>query len=152
MSYVPKNARFEKEVKDGAVTYAKLDSNGKTRIYQMRNSVQEATAATTFDKSFCRIKEGGTITAVYYIPDTSFGQATNFSALNVMNKGLSGSGSTVVSLKNYNASVPAFVAGSFAISNPTVAAGEVLSLYKNIAGTGQLVPPGDLIMAVERTA
>lgn len=76
------------------------------------------------------------------IPDygTTFGQASNYFSLTLMNKGTDGTGTTAVSAtKAFSAAATVMDAVSFgAIAAPNVAANEVLAVEKTVTSAGMI--------------
>jgi hypothetical protein len=100
----------------------------------------------------------GTVTSVTYSPDgTITGAATNNRTVQLVNKGQSGAGSTVVASLNFagGTNAPAGDEKTIPLSgtaaNLVVASGDVLEWQSNAVGTGIADPGGLVKVAIDRT-
>jgi len=83
------------------------------------------------------------------VPDSSFGQGSDYATLAVVNKGADGSGTTELCSKAFDSSVNAYDFVSFGtISNGDISQGEVLALKKSVTGNGQKVPASAIVLVV----
>lgn len=99
----------------------------------------------------------GTVTQVTYTPDgTITGAATNNRTVQLVNKGQSGAGSTVVASLNFASGTNATAADEKTIplsgtpANLIVAAGDVLEWQSNAVGTGIADPGGLVKVTIDR--
>ncbi|KYC53880.1 MAG: hypothetical protein AMQ22_00080 [Candidatus Methanofastidiosum methylothiophilum] len=152
------------EIEDGAVTtdkvhsaaisYDKLDTNTK-QFKEVIRIPADGAAGDTWDKSLIYIDKAVKVIDVGIIPDTQFGQATDYAALSLINKGNDGAGTTVIASKTFNSTnvADAYKYTSLGtVSNADIAAGSVLSLAKAKTGDGQIVPAAAIELILERAA
>jgi hypothetical protein len=99
----------------------------------------------------------GTVTAVTYTPDTTItGAATNNRTVQLVNKGQTGAGSTVIASLNFASGTNATGGDEKTIplsgtpANLIVAAGDVLEWQSNAVGTGIADPGGLVKVTIDR--
>jgi hypothetical protein len=141
-------------MKVGIVGYAKLDQNTK-RFTETVRIAADAAAADVPERGIYVAHAAVKVIAIDIIPDTQFGQATNYAGLSVINKKADASGTDVLASKNFNGSnvADAFKATSLGtVSTPDLAAGDVLTLKKAKTGDGQIVPNAAIEITFERAA
>lgn len=100
----------------------------------------------------------GTVTAVTYTPDTTItGAATNNRTVQLVNKGQTGAGSTVIASLNFASGTNATAGDEKTITlsgtpaNLNVVAGDVLEWQSNAVGTGIADPGGLVKVTIDRT-
>lgn len=139
----------------GIVSFAKMDSNSKTVTHITRIFDSADTAGTNWEKSVYTAPFAMVVVGIKIIPDATFGQATDYSALAVTNKGSAGAGTNVLASKTFNSTnvATAFEVSDFgAISTPNLAAGDVLTLKKTHSGAGQAIPGAAVEILLQRAA
>lgn len=112
----------------------------------------QATAGTVDDWAVMRFPTDAVITAVRWIPHAAVtGAATNNFAIQAINKGAAGAGTTgVTTAKTYanGTNSAAYVPESLTLSSTAtdlnVAAGDVLALVRTVNGTGLAMPDGQV--------
>jgi hypothetical protein len=146
------------EIADNAVTYSKLDATGRKYKIRVSRSASD-TAGTDWELPLGSIDFAGTVKSVKLLADTAFGQATNYSSLDVKNKGQAGSGTTSVASMAFNSTntvsqwVPKALTLSATPANLNVVVGDALTLVKTHSGDGQALPTNLIVeVVVERTA
>jgi len=117
--------------------------------------------AATNDEEFAVFRHSGVkpikITGARFIPDTAItGAATNNMAIQIVNKGVAGTGTDgVTAVKTYASGTDAVknVAEELTLSTTAadlvVTTGEVLALEKTENGTGLALPPGLVELSYE---
>lgn len=117
-----------------------------------------ATAGNSDSDEIIVAEFNGTVTAVTYTPDgTITGAATNNRTVQLVNKGQTGVGATVVASLNFanGTNAPAGDEKAITLSgtpaNLVVAAGDVLEWQSNAVGTGIADPGGLVRVTIERT-
>lgn len=113
-----------------------------------------ATAGNDLATPIAVVRETGTVTAVTYTTPTAItGAATNNRTVSLINKGASGSGTTVVATLNFasgvntTAFVPKTITLSATAANLVVTAGDVLAWVSDHVATG-IADPGGLARVV----
>ncbi len=169
MVKVPRNAKYEKGLKVGAidsaaiaanaVTYAKLDEKGRSYKLVIRREATDV-AATDFDMPI-GIADAGKVKSVKMVGVTGIGQATNYAIVDVINKKGDATGTASVATMTFDnatthaltAFIPKDLTVQTGTSGDIIAAGDVLSLKKTHAGTGQALPASFIIeIIIERSA
>jgi hypothetical protein len=135
----------------GIVGYSKLDQNTKRFTIQLPINA-DAAAADTWAKAVY-IPSAVTVIDAGIIPDTTFGQATDYADIKLVNKGTDGAGTTEIAAKNFNSTNVA-TAHDYTdlgtVSNEEVLSGSVLEFIKSKTGDGQIVPASTLVLVLER--
>lgn len=110
-----------------------------------------STAGNDATSAVAVVRKAGTITGVTYVPDATItGAATNNRRLDLVNKGQSGSGTTVIATLGFGNGTNATgydekaITLSATASDLVVAAGDVLALASIHVGTG-ITDPGGLV-------
>lgn len=107
-----------------------------------------ATAGTADESPIWRAPIACRVTAVRYLAETAItGTATNYGTLSLQNKGTAGSGTTEIATFAFDTpttdDVAAFDEKALTLSgtpaNLVLAAGDVVSVKKAVAGTGQVL-------------
>lgn len=146
------------EIDDNAVTYQKLDATGRKYKIRVSRSATDV-AATDWELPLGSIDFAGTVKSVKLLADSAFGQATNYSSLDLQNKGQAGSGTTSVASMAFNSGntvsqwVPKALTLSGTPANLNVVVGDALTLVKTHSGNGQALPTNLIVeVVIERTA
>jgi hypothetical protein len=109
-----------------------------------------AANTATAETAFARVQVAGTITGAWFVPSASLtGDPTNNAVLAVDKRDGAGGAAAAVASLTTTANWTAFVPVSLgALTNATVAAGNVLTFEISKGGTGVAVPAGSLIVAI----
>lgn len=117
-----------------------------------------AAAATVAASEAVEAPFDGTVTAVTYTPTATItGVATNNRTIQVVNRGQSGAGSTVVATLTFGAGTNAAAFDETAVplsgtpANLTVAAGDILEFRSSANGTGLADPGGRVAVTIARS-
>lgn len=116
-----------------------------------------ATAGTDDTVMIGRVPVTGTVTSVTYTPDAAItGANTNTRGVQLINRGQSGAGTTVVASLQFDSGVNA-VAGDektitlSVVANATnVTEGDILAWFSDAVGTGQTDPGGIVTVGIKR--
>jgi len=143
-----------------AVTYAKLDANGRRLKFTVRREVTDV-AATDFEIPLMIADVAGTLVSAKVVGGSGIGQATNYSSLAVINKGAAGAGTTNMASYAFDngtthaltAYVPLALTNDGTPANLNFVAGDVITLKKTHTASGQALPSILLVeVVIERTA
>jgi hypothetical protein len=111
-----------------------------------------ATAGNSLNTNVYVAPRAATISAVTYVPVSAItGANTNTRSVSLVNKGQTGSGSTVVATLQFNSGVNAGASAMTSVTlsgtaaNRVVAAGDVLQWQSAAVGTG-IADPGGLVL------
>jgi hypothetical protein len=123
-------------------------------------TVPSTAAAADYDQTVAESHVAGTVTAITYTPEAAVtGANTETRTLTVVNKGQSGSGTTVIGTLAFTSGVNgvAFDEKPFTLSAvagaTTVAAGDILAFVSTHSGSTGLADPGGRVeIEVERTS
>lgn len=141
------------KLKDAIIDYSAFDQN--TKRFMLELLVPADDAADDVWTRDVYVPAGVKVITAGIVPQTQFGQATNYAVLKLINKGTDGLGTTEMASLNVNSSNVA-AAHDFkslgTITDPTVDAGSVLAFDKTAAGDGQVVPASTLVLVLERAA
>lgn len=128
-----------------------------TKNYTSRTTAV-ATVGNSESDEVAVCEYNGTVTSVTYTPDgTITGAATNNRTVQLVNKGQSGAGSTVIATLNFANGTNATAGDEKTIplsgtpANLVVAAGDVLEWQSNAVGTGIADPGGLVKVNIDRT-
>ncbi|OEC87893.1 MULTISPECIES: hypothetical protein [Methanobacterium] len=143
------------ELADNAVDYKKLDVTGRKYKIKFNRSTLD-TAGTDFELPIEGIDFAGTVKSVKILADAAFGQATNYSSLDIQNKTQSNASIASMSFNSTNTVsqwVPKALTLSATPANLNVAVGDALTLVKTHTGDGQALPTNFIVeLVIERTA
>lgn len=121
-------------------------------VVSYRITQASVVAASDTERNVAVAPFAGTVSAVKYVPDTVLtGANTDSRTLVLVNKGQSGSGSTVVATKAFTSGVnapadtPTAITLSATAANLVVAANDVLAWQSTHVGSTGLADPGGLV-------
>lgn len=139
----------ELQALDTRITNLDTENNTEYReVYLPADS-----AANTWEREIFPVPVPGTIEDVLVIPDTGIGQATNYMALALVNKGDEGSGTDELGSLSVNSTNPitAHVGVDLVSEDAEVATGDKIVLKKTVSGDGQAWPGGMVQVKFNRT-
>ena len=114
-----------------------------TEIMFQARHVPEGSATTDFEEAIVVVPAGGpyTVTSVGIVPDSTFGQATNYATLALINKGIAGIDTTTLASNAFSSVSTVLAKNSLGtITTPAVVTNSVLTFKKTHTLNGQIVP------------
>lgn len=113
----------------------------------------QGTAGTTDEFSLGPVPFKATVTEAYFVPTANItGHTTNYMTLQLTNRGQAGAGTTAVASLAFTNGVTGTAHDAKALTVDTaaddVAAGDVLTLDKAVAGTGLAMPDGVAVVVL----
>lgn len=137
-----------------------MSGEAAPNVQTIERTVAAVTAGSDLETDLGEMPFAGTVTKVEYIPSTVLtGANTDSRTVQVVNKGQSGAGTTVVASKAFTSGVNAPADDNTALTlsavagATTVAAGDILVLQSNHVGSTGLADPGGLVhIEITRTA
>jgi hypothetical protein len=135
-------AKMWEELKALDTRITNLDTENNTEYPEVY--LPADSAANTWEREILPVPVDGTIEDVLVVPDIGIGQATNYMALAVVNKGDEGSGTDDLGSLSVTSTNPitAHVGVDLVSENAAVAAGDKIVLKKTVTGDGQAWPGG----------
>lgn len=131
--------------------YAELDANmnqAKRQVVTVRFTENDI-SGETWEKAVFSAPQDLDLYKIGISADASFGQASNYSTLAIINKGGAGSGTNSVASKAFSSAITAYDFVDFGAldgTHKTMSAQDVISLKKTITGSGQALEPFTLII------